>query len=159
LSANRLDHQLWRYYPQMLELSDDVGASWFLDVFEAAPTPEKAARVRETTMALKEHRIRRFDAAHVLGELPKPALVVAAGTIETATGRIRGVIERLRLINSQLVEAQRQLDRFCKKLSEPVAGDGGEAAPGQRTERPDLVGAHACSGRKLRTIRSSWIGL
>src|SRR5262245_50265152 len=77
--TNRLEHQLWRYYPQMLELADDVGANWFLDLFEAVPTPEKAAKVREKTIAriLKDHRIRRFDAAHVLSELRKPALTVA----------------------------------------------------------------------------------
>jgi Transposase len=77
--ANRLKDQLWRYYPQMLELADDIGANWFLDLWEAAPTPEKAARVREPTIArvLKNHRIRRFDAAHVLSELRKPALTVA----------------------------------------------------------------------------------
>jgi Transposase len=84
--TNRFKHQLWRYYPQMLELADDVGANWFLDLFEAAPTPEKGANVREKTIAriLKNHRIRRFDAAHVLSELRKPALAVAPGTIEAA---------------------------------------------------------------------------
>src|SRR5262244_3652553 len=96
--TNRFKHQLWRYYPQMLELADDVGANWFLDLFEAVPTPEKAANVREKTIAriLKDNRIRRFDAAHVLSELRKPALAVAPGTIEAATARIRGLIERIR---------------------------------------------------------------
>src|SRR5215470_17940540 len=105
--TNRLKHQLWRYYPQMLELADDVGANWFLDLFEAVPTPEKAANVREKTIAriLKNHRVRRFDASHVLAELRKPALAVAPGTIEATTARIRGLIERLRLINGQLTDA------------------------------------------------------
>ena len=116
------------------ELEDDLGASWFLDLWEAAPTPEKAARVRETTIArvLKNHRIRRFDAAHVLGELRKPALTVAQGTIEAATAHIRVAIEQLRLINRQLAEAEQQLKRLCEKLAEPVAGEDGESAPGQR---------------------------
>jgi len=139
--SNRLRHQLWRYYPQMLEFADDVGANWFLDLFEAVPTPEKAARVREKTIAriLKHHRIRRFDAAHVLNELRKPALAVAPGTIEAATARIRGLIERIRIINSQLVDAARQLDRLCKALSEPVAKEDGETAPGQKNEQRDAA--------------------
>jgi transposase len=122
--TSRFRHQLWRYYPQMLELADDVGANWFLELFEAVPTPEKAGNVREKTIAriLKNHRIRRFDAAHVLSELRKPALTVAAGTTEAATARIRGLIERIRLINGQLTDAGRQLDRLCKKLSEPPHG-------------------------------------
>src|SRR6516165_11583393 len=79
--ANRFRDQLWRYYPQMLELTDDVGTNWFLDLCQPVPTPEKAANVREKTIAriLKSHRIRRFDAAHVLAELRKPALAVAPG--------------------------------------------------------------------------------
>ena len=139
--ANRFRDQLWRYYPQMLDLTDDVGANWFLDLFEALPTPEKAANVREKTIAriLKNHRIRRFDAAHVLSELRKPALAVAPGTIEAATARIRGLIERIRLINGQLTEAGQQLDRLCKQLSEPVASEDGETAPGQRTEQRDAA--------------------
>src|SRR6516225_4124899 len=137
--TNRLKHQLWRYYPQMLELADDVGAKWFLELFEAVPTPEKAANVREKTIAriLKNHRIRRFDAAHVLAELRKPALAVAPGTIEAATARIRGLIERIRMINNQLKEAQ--LDRLCKNLSEPVADKDEETSPGKKTEQRDAA--------------------
>ena len=43
--ANRLREQLWRYYPQMLELEKDITAEWMLDLWEALPTPAKAARV------------------------------------------------------------------------------------------------------------------
>jgi Transposase len=85
--TNRLRDQLWRYYPQMLRLAEDLGADWLLDLWEVVPTPDKAVRVRETTVArvLKSHRIRRFDAAHVAC----PALTVARGTIEAATAHIR----------------------------------------------------------------------
>jgi hypothetical protein len=134
--ANRMWDQLWRYYPQMLEIANDLGADWVLDLWEAAPTPEKAARVSRKAVAriLKSHRIRRFDALHVISELRKPALSVAQGTTEAAIAHIRVVIEQLRLVNRQLADAERQLDRFCKKLAEPV-DDEGENAPGQRQHR------------------------
>ncbi len=63
--ANRVREQLWRYYPQMLKLTDDVAADWFLALWQCAPTPAKAAEAREAAIAriLKAHRIRRFDAA------------------------------------------------------------------------------------------------
>src|SRR5882724_8232961 len=48
--ASRMREQLWRYYPQMLELADDLAADWFLDLWNQAPTPAKAARLRETTI-------------------------------------------------------------------------------------------------------------
>jgi hypothetical protein len=28
------------YYPQMLDIADDLGADWFLDLWDAAPTPK-----------------------------------------------------------------------------------------------------------------------
>src|SRR5262249_46748103 len=40
--CNRVRDQLWRYYPQMLELSDDLGANWFLELWALLPTPDKA---------------------------------------------------------------------------------------------------------------------
>jgi transposase len=139
--ANRLRDQLWRYYPQMLELAGDLAAEWMLDLWEAAPTPEKAARVRETAVAriLKSYRIRRFDAAHVISQLRKPALSVARGTTEAATAHIRVVVAQLRLINRQLADAGLQLDRLCKELAEPIAGAEGENVPGQRQEHRDVT--------------------
>jgi transposase len=49
--GNRIRQQLWRYYPQLLEVSDDVTAEWVLDLWTLAPTPTKAARLREATLA------------------------------------------------------------------------------------------------------------
>src|SRR5215208_6103118 len=66
--TNRMRGQLWRYYPQAGELSDDLAAEWFLDVWQQVPTPARAARVSEKTIAriLKNYRIRRLDAAEIL---------------------------------------------------------------------------------------------
>src|SRR5205823_8153065 len=36
--ASRMREQLWRYYPQMLELADDLAADWFLDLWSQVPT-------------------------------------------------------------------------------------------------------------------------
>ena len=57
--SNRIRQQLWRYYPQLLELSDDVTAEWVLDLWTLAPTPAKAAHLRKATLArlLQRNRI------------------------------------------------------------------------------------------------------
>src|SRR5260370_30457584 len=47
--ASRMREQLLRYYPQMLELADDLAADWFLDLWNQAPPPRKAARLLQTT--------------------------------------------------------------------------------------------------------------
>jgi transposase len=134
--ANRMREQLWRYFPAMLELEDDMAAEWFLDLWELVPTPEKAARVREPSIAklLKSRRIRRIDADHVLTALRRPAVCVAPGTIEAASAHIRCLIQRLRLVNRQIKEAHAELDRLCGKLAEPA-----EQEPGQTAEQRDAA--------------------
>jgi transposase len=130
--TNRLRDQLWRYFPALLELADDdLGAEWLLDLWEVAPTPAKAARIHETTIAklLKRHRIRRFDAAQVLAILRKPPLRVAAGTTEAASAHIATLIVRIRLLNRQLKQAHHKLDALTARLI-PT----GESEPGQQKQ-------------------------
>ena len=106
--CNRLRQQLWRYYPQLLELADDIAAEWLLELWIMAPTPDRAMRLRPTTVArlLKRHRIHRFDAAAVLAILRKPTIQVAAGVTEAAVLHIRSLIARLRLANQELRTAE-----------------------------------------------------
>jgi transposase len=142
--ANRLRQQLWRYYPQATELTDDVANDWFLALWQKVPTPDRAAKAAEKTIAriLTEHRIRRLDAATVLKTLRKPPLFVAPGTTEAACAHIRNLAARLRLINQQIKQTQQNLDRLCAKL-EPQQ----ESSSGQNREQRDV------------TILRSWPGI
>ena len=105
--TNRMREQLWRYFPAMLELESDLGTEWLLDLWESVPTPGKAARSREATIAkvLSRNRIRRFDAAHVLDVLRQQPVQVAAGTIEAASAHLATLVPRIRLLNRQLKAA------------------------------------------------------
>jgi len=142
--ANRLRQQLWRYYPQATELTDDVANDWFLALWQKVPTPDRAAKAAEKTIAriLTEHRIRRLDAATVLKTLRKPPLFVAPGTTEAACAHIRNLAARLRLINQQIKQTQQNLDRLCAQL-EPQQ----ESPSGQNREQRDV------------TILRSWPGI
>lgn len=141
--TNRMRGQLWRYYPQTLELSDDLAATWFLDVWQQVPSPAKAARVSEKTIAgiLKNHRIRRVDAAEVLRILRQPPLAVAAGTTEAASAHIGTITARLRLINQQIKDAERRLDELCAAIEAAA-----ESAPGQICEQRDVAILRSCPG-------------
>jgi transposase len=116
--TNRLQQQLWRYFPAFLELESDLGAEWLLDLWEAAPTPDKASRIREASVAklLKRNRIRRFDATHVLTLLRKPKIMVADGTTEAAVAHIATLVARIRLVNRQVAGAHRQIDTLTARL-------------------------------------------
>jgi len=67
-SANRLQDQLHRFYPQMLKLCSAADASWLWDLIDLAPTPAHAALLSEEHVqrVLKAHRIRRVTAQEVL---------------------------------------------------------------------------------------------
>jgi transposase len=141
--ANRVRAQLWRYYPQACELSDDVAADWFLDLWQQVPTPAQAARASDKAIAriLKSHRIRRIDAATALGILRRPPLVVAPGTTEAATAHIRSLAARLHLLNQQLKETDQRLGQLTAAIESAA-----EATPGQICEQRDVAILRSCPG-------------
>jgi transposase len=134
--ANRVREQLWRYYPQALQLTDDLAADWFLALWHQAPTPAKAAKLRKTTMErlLHAHRIRRLGADEALRILRQTPLALAPGATEAATAHIRTVAARIRLVNEQLKAAHRRLDELTAKLEQSA-----ESAPGQKPEQRDVA--------------------
>jgi transposase len=133
--TNRVRQQLWRYYPQMLDLTEDVGADWLLALWSKAPTPAEATRLTETKIAkvLAAHRIRRITAHDALAILRRPALTVAPGTADAARAHITAVAERLNLVNRQIKTVTRQLDGLVEQLAGP------ETEPGQDTEQRDAA--------------------
>ena len=134
--ANRVRQQLWRYYPQAVELTDDVADDWFLALWQQVPTPVTAAEVPEEaiTRILKDHRIRRLDATTVLQTLRKTPLFVAPGTTEAACAHIRAVAARLSLVNQQIKQTHRALDGLCAKLEAAT-----ESPSGQNREQHDVM--------------------
>jgi transposase len=134
--TNQLREQFWRYFPALLDLDTELSAEWLLELWELGPTPDKAARIREATIAklLKRHRIRRFDAAQVLQLLRKPALRLAPGTAQAASAHAATLIARIRLLNRQIDQAQRQLDTLTARLTTSPP-----AEPGQNKQHDGVI--------------------
>jgi transposase len=135
--TNRLREQFWRYYPQILQLGDDVAAEWVLELWSRAPTPAMGRRLRASSVArvLKAHRIRRLETEEVLRLLKQPPLAVAPGTTEAAVAHIRTLIPRLKLVSRQIKDAHHRLDALCAALT----GDGAETSPGHEGEQRDAT--------------------
>jgi transposase len=138
--ANRIRQQLWRYYPQMVEVGGDPTAENFLALWECAPSPARAAEIDEAAVAqvLKAHRVRRIGAAETLRILRQKPLQVAAGATEAAVAHIRIAAERVRLVNRQIKEAHQKLDALCARLEQPSRGEP-ESEPGQKSEQRDVT--------------------
>jgi transposase len=147
--ANRLREQLWRYYPQMIEVAEDLAADWVLELWKLAPTPAAARRVREQTIArlLKQHRIRRASAPDLLERLRAPAITVAPGTTEAASAHINSLIRRLLVINRELRAARAKLDRLIERLAAPEVSE-----PGQQPEQRDVASLASSPGAGRITI-------
>ena len=118
--GNRVRQQLWRYYPQMQKITNDLAAPWFLELWAMAPTPGKARQLRKSTVEqiLKKHRIRRIDADTVLRMLREPAIKVAEGIAEAASVHLRSLIARLHVVNRELRQAEQKLDQLCAGIGE-----------------------------------------
>jgi transposase len=134
--CNRFREQLQRYYPQALRLSEDVGAGWYMGVWEKASTPKAARKVRPSSIAaiLKRHRIRKVTAGEVVKVLREQPVTVAAGTEAAATAHVRQLIPRIRLVNQQIKECRQHLERLCTTLQ----GKGSESL-GQGGEQRDAA--------------------
>jgi transposase len=132
--SNRVHHQLWRYYPQMQKVTDDLAAPWFLELWAIASTPAKAGQLRKSTVErlLKQHRIRRVDAETVLRTLREPAIRVADGVAEAASIHLRSLVARLGVVNREMRQAEHELDKLCTALGE-------RAASGEFLQRQDVV--------------------
>jgi transposase len=137
--ANRLRDQLRRYYPQMLELDPDVGAAWLLELWQRAPTPKKASKLRRSTVAgiLATHRIRRITAAEVIEILRTLPLWVAPGATEAAVAHIGVLSERLRLVDRQLKDCERRIEKILDELGR--SGGVQEEGAGQPSEHRDVA--------------------
>lgn len=129
LSEDLTREQLWRYYPQFLKaVDDDVAAPWALDLWRSLPTPRAGQRARAVTLTrvLKQHRIRRLDAAGLRERLRAPAVKLTPAAAEAATTHVRLVVERLALVNRQLDQVRGQLEEVVHRLV--------EAAPAGETD-------------------------
>jgi transposase len=128
--TNRLREQLHRFYPQVLRLCPAADEPWVWSLLELAPTPTHGARLRpaRVTKLLAQHRIRRLETEAILTELRAPALQVAPGAVEAASGHIALLIPRLRLVRTQRQNCQQRLEALFQALGaqEPDAGQQNE---------------------------------
>ncbi len=118
--ANRFRHQLWRYYPQVLDLSDDWAREWILNLWELIPTPTKARSVRTTTVAklLQRSHVKKWTAQSLLSHLRQTPIAVAPGVTEACVAHCRLILARLRLVMEQMKNAMKQLERLCAAVAE-----------------------------------------
>jgi len=123
--CQRLQNQLWdlarRYYPQLLQLMSTPDQPWHWDLWQAAPLPAQGAKLslNKITRILKQHRIRRVDAAKVHQILSAPALRLAPGAAEAASEHVLVLLPLVRLLHRQEAEVAQRVASLLEKLAAP----------------------------------------
>lgn len=116
--ANRIRQHLVDYYPQFLDATDgDVTTPWAIALWKRLPTPDKARRVRKTTLAklLKKHRVRRTDADELAERLKAQPIKRRHASVESARNRILSLLPILEQYNAQIAKARRQLQQTLQQ--------------------------------------------
>lgn len=130
--TNQLRDLVYRIAPGVLALCPAADESWFWTLWREASTPAEQRRLsaRRLERLLREHRIRRLDAAHVRAVLQHPTVYTAPGVGDAVAAHIRVVLPHIELTAAQRRDADRHLQRLLDTLEaeEPPAGDQREHA-------------------------------
>ena len=135
----RIRSALVDYFPQLLEVAGgakNLGAPFFRELWERAPTPARARKVRLSTLQklVRRYGVSRIDAERIRALFREPALVVAPGATEAAVETIRTALVQSAVIRAELTRAEAQMTGLLDELSRTAEAGGGPEAGG-----PDLV--------------------
>ena len=125
--VNRLRGLLWRYYPQFSELIGNTVRSWHLELWELAPSPDAAKRIRTSTVEklLKRNRVRRFDAKGARKILRGEKMNINKATTESCVAHISSVVERIKVVDRQLVETKNSIRKVIETINSKLKTERG----------------------------------
>jgi transposase len=114
---HRIKGALRRYYPSFLELKV-LDSTFGRALFRAAPSPQKAARMRLDTIEklLRTHRIRRLRAEQVRDTLRKPPLFARVELTEAITAQIQHSYAHLDVVQQQIAQCEVEIERLVSCL-------------------------------------------
>lgn len=138
--TNRLHGLLWTYFAQALAVSKgDVACLWLWTLLEKAPNPTLAAKLssKAVTQILKAHHVRR-DPAEVCAALRAPSLELAPGVAAGCEQRVRSILPRLRLLASQIKEAEASINEQLEGWSNHGL-DSSASSSDEKCEQRDEV--------------------
>jgi len=133
--TNQLRDLVYRIAPGVLTLCPAANEPWFWALLRDAPSPPAQRRLsrRRVERLLRDHRIRRVDAARVRQVLQQPAVYTAPGVVDAVAAHVGVLLPRLALLEAQRREAARQLERLLQTL------EAEDAPAGDQREHPDVA--------------------
>ena len=125
--VNRLRELLWRYYPQLNDLMGKMVRLWHLELWELAPSPDAAKRIRSSRVEklLKLNRVRRIDAKGVLEMLRSEKINIKQATAASCVEHITTVVERMKVADRQLKETKDSIGKVIETMNSKLKTEGG----------------------------------
>ncbi len=116
--VNRLRQLFWGYYPQLNEVAGKVFHPWLLELWELAPTPAAARRIRKSSVQkiLKNHRIRRISAEGVVAILRSKEISLPEAIVQSRVAHVRTLAERMKIIDRQMKETVKLADDMVNSI-------------------------------------------
>ena len=148
--ANRLRDVVYRIAPEVLALCPAADEAWFWTLLREAPTRNAQRRLtsRRVERLLRQHRIRRLDAAQVRAVLQQPRVSTVPGVEEAGVAHMQLLLPRLELVAAQRREAARHLERLLDMLEEE------EGPVGDQREHADVAIVRSMPGIGTRVAAS-----
>jgi transposase len=125
--TNQLRDLVYRVAPALLTLCPAADEPWVWALLRTAPTPlaQRRLSARRVERLLREHRIRRLDAAAVRAVLQQPVVYTAPGVVDAVSAHLQVLLPRLDVLATQRREAARHLEHFLDALMQqaPASAD------------------------------------
>ena len=145
--GQELPDKLGRYFPELLAQRghSPVTAPWFLALLQRVPTPERARRVRASTLdrLLKQHHVRRLDGAGLKQALSAQRARVSPATVAAAVCQIELLLPQLVPLQKAIVRLSAECDRLSQQLlaetEAPRRGGAGPAPPTPARRQPSSL--------------------
>jgi hypothetical protein len=117
--VNQLYQLLLRYYPQLLQLKSTPDEPWIWALLEAAPVPQRGARltVARLKQLLSKHRIHRWTAEAIREVLAAPPLPLAAGSGEAISEHALLLLPQLRLLHKQRQDIRDRIEALLNQMT------------------------------------------
>jgi len=134
--TNGIREQLGRYFPQMLEVIDEVDTSWAMALLDVAPTPAAARTLPRAKLERVMAGVRRLTVDEARTRLRGRGFHVTPGTIEAASRHMKMLLRRLVLIVQELRDCDAAIEATFEGLTK---GEAENDDLGQQSEQRDVA--------------------
>jgi len=116
-ATNELYDALRNYFPAAVRLANHWSDPWFLDFLRRFPDPDAASTAKPAALArlLRQHRIRKWNAADLRAHLARERLPVREAILRGQRAVVLDLVEQIAVLNDRIEHADQDLAGLLKQ--------------------------------------------